>query len=225
MVLRRLFRNNARKDAQRNCKHMALMEDPKNAMAAQRAESSLTDDTLETTGSSSRSCGEPEQRQGSSISSISISRREAILKFKTQEESLQQNYGKVKDTKCDHETEIAAPPQRTRRIVFASVTVYYHNTILADTPSVSEGPPVGLGHKCLGQDAFDSMEQAHQAGACGPVAAWDPTNGKKRLIIPPNVRERMLRAAGVSKQEIRQCIMFQKLLIRQQQMGKTYVFY
>lgn len=92
------------------------------------------------------------------------------------------------------ETEDKAERRAKKTVRFHKVQVYFHNMILGDNPSCSEGPPIGIGWKRVASLAMDlpDFEETRQM----------PYKTSRQLKISAGRRFQSLLNQGYTKKEI-----------------------
>ena len=112
-------------------------------------------------------------------------------------------------------------------VTFTTQTIYYHTTILGDSPSVSSGPPLALGQDCLDEETtpvvLENDEKDDNDENDNHVTQKTPPRPAAQLRISPSERHRILWNAGVPEADIQRCILFQRLQVRQQQLERNYI--
>mmetsp|Transcript_10698 Transcript_10698/g.29487 ORF Transcript_10698/g.29487 Transcript_10698/m.29487 type:complete len:223 (+) Transcript_10698:66-734(+) len=85
-----------------------------------------------------------------------------------------------------------------KRVSFDSITIHYHSVSLGDSPSVKNGPPLALTWQRLGSRTYSNLEK---------YEAIRPQGRKThKMRMRSSRREKVLRRAGVSQEEIDTCI-------------------
>jgi hypothetical protein len=124
----------------------------------------------------------------------------SCLKFATQEESVSQKWKgtmvSMELQNCDRESSaVLAWPFTSRKshVQFDSISVHFHTITLGDNPSVSEGPPIGIG--------WDA-----QASCTLSISEYEETKPipreRQEMLIPSCVRESMLMDVGFVESDL-----------------------
>lgn len=97
--------------------------------------------------------------------------------------------------------ELEVPKRQSKRstcsVSFSTVCIHSHAITLGNNPSVSSGAPVAIGSECIDTRTFSVDEYE---------AARPRTRTSAELKMPPGIRQRMLREAGVSYVDLMQCV-------------------
>ena len=107
------------------------------------------------------------------------------LKVPTQRESLEKSHPSSKN-------------ENTVR--FSSIEFRQYVRILSDNPSTSSGPPIGLGWEFIPEDTTRIDLDLYERGCDGLRRSGS------KLILPRDLREKMLREVGYSRSEISNAI-------------------
>ena len=89
------------------------------------------------------------------------------------------------------------PKRSTCSVSFSTICIHSHAITLGNNPSVSSGAPVAIGSECIDTRTFSVDDYE---------AARPPTRTSAELKMPPGIRQRMLREAGVSYVDLMQCV-------------------
>lgn len=112
------------------------------------------------------------------------------LKVSTQRESL------ARISNADIFTSRLPSVSEQKSVRFDSLQIREYDRVLSDNPSTSSGPPIGIGWRYSPEETVVDLEEYE-------TAHEDLRRTKRELAIPPFVRERMLREAGFSRNEIK----------------------
>lgn len=82
----------------------------------------------------------------------------------------------------------------SKEVGWSDVVFHSHEIILGDNPAVSCGPPVAVGSTEVSTDTLSIEEYENHRG---------PRRIKESLLIPPSLREDLLREEGYCRSEIR----------------------
>lgn len=104
------------------------------------------------------------------------------MKFRTQQQSLQSQFGSTKRS-------------GNKAVGFSTVDLHVHRLVLGDNPSVSGGPPLTIGWRSeySTQLTVDEYEQHHP-----------DRRGKESLQVPRSLREDWLKDEGYSRSEMKE---------------------
>lgn len=106
----------------------------------------------------------------------------------------EKDYIPFKDSKPQNRREVPATlTAPTKKVTWNQVEVRYYERIVTDNPAVQSGPAIGIGWK-------------YKRGGRVHVDYWEKSRGPPRLspelVLPRQVRERLLREAGVPQKDI-----------------------
>lgn len=81
-----------------------------------------------------------------------------------------------------------------KKVSFSSITVHYHMIGLGDSPSVADGPPIGLTWELLGSELYSNLDHYE--------SVRPKLRGKKKMRLEAPRREKILLRQGTSMEDI-----------------------
>jgi hypothetical protein len=116
----------------------------------------------------------------------------------TGETSSRTEHSSFMEQSTDYDESVASPVPRPaqagpKSVAFGTVTLRYYERMLSDNPAVQSGPAIGIGWRYKRGGLFDVDE--FEQGRHGARSA-------EELVLPREVREKMLKDAGFSQKDI-----------------------